>query len=175
MKRAYRYRFYPADAQALEPSRTFGCVRPVHNNALAARTQAWCQRQERVNCNATSTMLRGRKKTDDLAFLTEVSSVPLQQTLRHLQGAFSIGSSPPPSGVRPLGVGMCAPGSCERCGMTHDRDANAAIDLKSAGPAVFACGAGARPQRESSRTGLSVTKQEGHGATRDGAKVPNHR
>ncbi|MET1073175.1 MAG: helix-turn-helix domain-containing protein, partial [Umezawaea sp.] len=27
MKRAYRYRFYPTDGQAVELSRTFGCVR----------------------------------------------------------------------------------------------------------------------------------------------------
>ncbi len=33
--------------------------------------------------------LTGWKKTDELAFLNEVSSVPLQQTLRHQQTAFS--------------------------------------------------------------------------------------
>lgn len=57
--------------------------------ALAARTEAWALRQERVNYNATSTMLTGWKKTEELAYLSEVSSVPLQQTLRHLQGAFT--------------------------------------------------------------------------------------
>ncbi len=34
-------------------------------------------------------MLTDWKKEDDLQFLNEVSSVPLQQGLRHLQGAFS--------------------------------------------------------------------------------------
>ncbi|MFF1745748.1 RNA-guided endonuclease InsQ/TnpB family protein [Streptomyces mirabilis] len=88
VKRAYRYRFYPADAQAAELSRTFGCVRKVYNMALAARTEAWA-RQERVNYNATSAMLTVWKKTEALAYLNEVSSVPLQQALRHLQTAFS--------------------------------------------------------------------------------------
>ena len=69
-------------------SRTFGCVRKVYNLALQARTEAW-QRGERVNYNATSAMLTAWKKTEELAFLAEVSSVPLQQTLRHLQGAFT--------------------------------------------------------------------------------------
>ncbi|MFB7996970.1 RNA-guided endonuclease InsQ/TnpB family protein [Streptomyces sp. NPDC056002] len=88
VKRAFKYRFYPTDAQAAELSRTFGCVRKVYNLALAARTEAWA-RQERVNYNATSAMLTVWKKTGDLAFLNDVSSVPLQQCLRHLQTAFS--------------------------------------------------------------------------------------
>ena len=89
VKRAFKYRFYPTDAQAAELSRTFGCVRKVYNLALAARSEAWTLRQERVNYNATSAMLTSWKKSEELAFLSEVSSVPLQQTLRHLQGAFT--------------------------------------------------------------------------------------
>ncbi|MFE2570419.1 RNA-guided endonuclease InsQ/TnpB family protein [Streptomyces mirabilis] len=88
VKRAFKYRFYPTDAQAAELSRTFGCVRKVYNMALAARTEAWA-RQERVNYHQTSAMLTAWKKTGELAFLNEVSSVPLQQALRHLQGAFA--------------------------------------------------------------------------------------
>ncbi|MFM9608761.1 RNA-guided endonuclease InsQ/TnpB family protein [Streptomyces niveiscabiei] len=89
VKRAFKYRFCPTDAQAAELSRTFGCVRKVYNLALAARTEAWTIRQERVNYNATSAMLTAWKKTEELAFLNEVSSVPLQQCLRHLQTAFT--------------------------------------------------------------------------------------
>ena len=88
VKRAFKYRFHPTDAQAAELSRTFGCVRKVYNLALAARTEAWA-RQERVNYNATSAMLTAWKKTEALAYLNEVSSVPLQQALRHLQNAFT--------------------------------------------------------------------------------------
>src|SRR5919108_1425890 len=88
VKRAFKYRFYPTDAQTAELSRTFGCVRKVYNMALAARTEAWT-RQERVNYNATSAMLTAWKKTEELSFLNEVSSVPLQQALRHLQTAFA--------------------------------------------------------------------------------------
>jgi putative transposase len=88
VKRAFKYRFYPTDEQAAELSRTFGCVRKVYNLALAARTEAWA-RQERVNYNQTSAMLTAWKKSEELAFLNDVSSVPLQQCLRHLQAAFT--------------------------------------------------------------------------------------
>ncbi|MDW8807806.1 RNA-guided endonuclease TnpB family protein [Streptomyces scabiei] len=88
VKRAFKYRFCPTDVQAAELSRTFGCVRKVYNLALAARTEAWT-RQERVNYNQTSAMLTAWKKTGELAYLNDVSSVPLQQALRHLQTAFT--------------------------------------------------------------------------------------
>ncbi|MCX4704112.1 RNA-guided endonuclease TnpB family protein [Streptomyces sp. NBC_01373] len=88
MKRAFKYRFYPSDAQAAELSRTFGWVRKVYVLALAARTEAWA-RKERVNYHQTSAMLTAWKKTEELAFLNDVPSVPLQQTLRHLQTAFT--------------------------------------------------------------------------------------
>ncbi|WP_042803485.1 RNA-guided endonuclease TnpB family protein [Streptomyces sp. C] len=88
VKRAFKYRFYPNDAQAAELSRTFGCVRKVYNLALAVRSQAWATGQERVGYGQTSAMLTAWKKTEELAFLAEVSSVPLQQTLRHLQAAY---------------------------------------------------------------------------------------
>lgn len=88
VKRAFKYRFHPTDAQADELLRTFGCVRKVYNLAFAARAEAWA-RQERVNYNATSAMLTGWKKTEELSYLSEVSSVPLQQGLRHLQSAFA--------------------------------------------------------------------------------------
>jgi putative transposase len=89
VKRAYKYRFYPTQQQAEELSRTFGCVRLVYNRALQARTTAWYTERHRVNYVQTSAMLTEWKKTDELAFLGEVSSVPLQQTLRHLQNAFT--------------------------------------------------------------------------------------
>ncbi|MFG2939105.1 RNA-guided endonuclease InsQ/TnpB family protein [Streptomyces sp. NPDC048282] len=88
VKRAFKYRFYPTDEQAAELSRTFGCVRLVYNRALEERTRAWYVEQRRVSYVQSSAALTEWKKTDELAFLSEVSSVPLQQALRHLQTAF---------------------------------------------------------------------------------------
>ncbi|MFI0815179.1 RNA-guided endonuclease InsQ/TnpB family protein [Streptomyces sp. NPDC021098] len=88
VKRAFKYRFYPTDEQAAELSRTFGCVRLVYNKALEDRTRAWYGEQRRLSYVQSSAALTEWKKTEELAFLTEVSSVPLQQALRHLQAAF---------------------------------------------------------------------------------------
>ncbi len=88
-ERAYRYRFYPTGSQENLLRRTMGCVRLVYNKALATKTEAWYERQERVNYKQTSSLLTGWKKTEDLDFLNDVSCVPLQQCLRHLQKAFA--------------------------------------------------------------------------------------
>jgi putative transposase len=88
VQRAYRYRFYPTPEQAHVLSRTFGCVRLVYNRALDARTAAWHADQRRISYPQTSAMLTAWKQTEEFAFLREVSAIPLQQSLRHLQGAF---------------------------------------------------------------------------------------
>ena len=88
-ERAYKYRFYPTTEQENLLRRTMGCVRLVYNKALAAKTEGWYQRQERIDYKQTSSLLTDWKKTEDLNFLNEVSCVPLQQCLRHLQKAFA--------------------------------------------------------------------------------------
>lgn len=89
MQKAYRYRFYPTAEQESLLRRTMGCTRLVYNKALAARTEAWYEHQERVSYSQTSSMLTSWKQQEDLDFLNDVSCVPLQQGLRHLQTAFS--------------------------------------------------------------------------------------
>jgi putative transposase len=88
-QKAFRYRFYPTPEQETLLRRTLGCTRLVYNRALAARTEAWYERQERVGYTQTSSLLTDWKKQEELDFLNEVSSVPLQQGLRHLQTAFT--------------------------------------------------------------------------------------
>lgn len=84
----YQYRFYPTPDQADLLSRTFGCVRLVYNRARAFREQAWTERKERVGFSQTSAMLPVLKKDPQYAWLNEVSCVPLQQAMRHLDAAY---------------------------------------------------------------------------------------
>jgi putative transposase len=87
-KRAYQYRFYPTPEQVMVLARTFGSARFVYNWALTLRTDAYYQRQERISYADTSAALTALKREPETAWLNEVSSVPPQQALRHLDRAF---------------------------------------------------------------------------------------
>lgn len=89
VKRAYKYRFYPTPGQAGELARTFGCVRLVYNKALEERTRAYAVEGSRVSYVESSARLTAWKRSGEFGFLSEVSSVPLQQALRHVQAAFA--------------------------------------------------------------------------------------
>ncbi|MDY0213051.1 MAG: RNA-guided endonuclease TnpB family protein [Desulfuromonadaceae bacterium] len=87
-KRAYKYRFYPTPEQTQILARTFGCVRFVYNSILRWRTDAFYQQQLKIGYVEANARLTEMKKDPELAFLSEVSCVPLQQSLRHQQTAF---------------------------------------------------------------------------------------
>ena len=69
--------------------RTVGCCRKVYNLALEARSVAWTAERRSITYVQTSAMLTQWKKTAEYSYMNEVSCVPLQQALRHLQTAFS--------------------------------------------------------------------------------------
>lgn len=89
MKRAYKCRFYPTLDQVELLAQTFGCVRFVYNSILRWRTDAYYERQEKIGYTQASARLTALKKEPDFTWLNDVSSVPLQQALRHQQAAFS--------------------------------------------------------------------------------------
>ena len=89
IKRAYRFRCYPTPEQEAILARTFGCARFAYNHMLRLRSDAWFQRQERIGYHETSAALTKLKKRPEFVWLNEVSSVPVQQALRHLQTAFA--------------------------------------------------------------------------------------
>jgi putative transposase len=89
MRTAYKCRAYPSPEQASVLNRTFGCVRVVWNRTLAWRQARYHTGQASTSYAQASAYLTAMKATEDLAWLNEVSSVPLQQALRHQQAAFS--------------------------------------------------------------------------------------
>ena len=88
MNARHTYRLYPTDEQAKQLACTFGCVRYVYNWGLNLRAVGW-RNGERINYNATSAALTKLKKEEATKWLNDVSSVPLQQTLRDLQQAYT--------------------------------------------------------------------------------------
>ncbi len=87
-KRAYKYRVYPTAEQKHVLARTFGCARFVYNWALRQKTDAFYQEQQRLSYKDLSEALTRLKQQEAYCWLAEVSSVPLQQALRHLDKAF---------------------------------------------------------------------------------------
>ncbi len=87
-KRAYKYRFYPTEVQKRILAQTFGCCRYVYNWALRLRTDAYYKENKRLYYNDMSAALTQLKKQAEMRWLTDVSSVSLQQALRHLDRAF---------------------------------------------------------------------------------------
>ena len=86
--RGFKYRIYPTSAQRLELAQTFGCARYVYNWALALRTNSYYQDNVSLSYTDTSNALTKLKKDPEKPWLKQVSAVPLQQGLRHLNTAF---------------------------------------------------------------------------------------
>jgi putative transposase len=88
VRTAYKCRAYPDPAQQQVLNRTFGCVRVVWNRTLAARQARWHLECTGTSYAQTDRALTQMKRDPELAFLNEVSCVPLQQALRHQHQAF---------------------------------------------------------------------------------------
>jgi putative transposase len=89
MRTAYKCRAYPDPEQASVLNRTFGCVRAVWNRTLAWRQARYRDGQTPTSYAQASAYLTALKATVELGWLNEVSSVPLQQAIRHQQTAFT--------------------------------------------------------------------------------------
>ncbi len=89
MRTAYKCRAYPDQAQASVLNRTFGCVRVVWNQTLAWRQQRYQADKTGTTFAQANAYLTAMKATEELTWLNEVSSVPLQQAIRHQQAAYS--------------------------------------------------------------------------------------
>ena len=88
IKRAYKYRFYSTPEQEVLLSQTFGCVCFAYNYILRWRSDEYYKNGNSINYNAVSKKLTELKKIPKYAWLNQVSSVPIQQSLRHQQSAF---------------------------------------------------------------------------------------
>jgi putative transposase len=87
--RAFKYRFYPTPSQEVLLRKTMGCSRFVYNHFLALRIKEYTTNKKSVSYNETSSLLTNLKKEEETKWLSEVSSVALQQSLQNLQEAYN--------------------------------------------------------------------------------------
>jgi putative transposase len=85
MKARYQYRFYPTIQQQQSLAQLFGCVRVVWNDALAI-----CKQAEKLpsNNDLQKLVITQAKKTAEREWLSEVSNIPLQQSVADLGVAY---------------------------------------------------------------------------------------
>ncbi|KAF3886339.1 MULTISPECIES: RNA-guided endonuclease InsQ/TnpB family protein [Nostocales] len=85
MKARYQFRFYPTDQQQQSLAQLFGCVRVVWNDALAI-----CKQSEKLpsNNDLQKLVITQAKKTDERSWLSNVSNIPLQQSVADLGVAY---------------------------------------------------------------------------------------
>ncbi|MFF2745521.1 RNA-guided endonuclease InsQ/TnpB family protein [Kitasatospora sp. NPDC058048] len=88
MQLRYAFRVYPSTGQCALLARSFGCARVVFNDALRVREDARAAGLPFVTSAELSKRLTASKKTPERAWLGEVSSVVLQQSLRDLDTAY---------------------------------------------------------------------------------------
>ncbi|MFI1486005.1 RNA-guided endonuclease InsQ/TnpB family protein [Streptomyces sp. NPDC020747] len=90
MELRYAFRLEPGPAAHAALARTFGCARVVWNDALAVRRAAHERGLPFPKTGELSKLLITQaRRTDERAWLTEVSMVPLQQSLRDQDKAWT--------------------------------------------------------------------------------------
>lgn len=88
MKARYSYRIYPKQSQLTPMAKAMGCSRVVYNDAWWLYKNAERNNLDRPK-KISNLVITQAKKTEERKWLSEVSSVVLQQSLRDLQTAWN--------------------------------------------------------------------------------------
>ena len=87
MQKGIKFRIYPNKGQKAFIHQTLGCCRFIYNRGLAMRKEGY-EKGKKIGYGQTSAMLTELKKQEEFAFLKEVDSIALQQSLRDLDRGF---------------------------------------------------------------------------------------
>ena len=88
MQMRYRYRIEPTDAQQQQLARVFGCVRVVFNDALRVRDEAYRAGMKLSDTEIQRRVITQAKTTVERAWLAEVPSVALVQSVNDSRRAW---------------------------------------------------------------------------------------
>lgn len=89
MNKRYRYRLYPDSDQVKFLAQSFGCARVVFNDSLALREAAFVAGEKSPSSASLMRTMAESKRTPQRAWLSDVSDVALQQSIRDLDRAYS--------------------------------------------------------------------------------------
>lgn len=89
MLKAYKYRIYPNQKQAIAFEQHFGCVRFVYNWALALQNRYYKIFGKSLSRSKIQSQLVKKKKTGKFAWLNEVNSQSLLNALLNVHTAFT--------------------------------------------------------------------------------------
>ncbi|MEC3569958.1 IS200/IS605 family element RNA-guided endonuclease TnpB [Bacillus thuringiensis] len=87
MNKAYKFRIYPNQAQAILINKTIGCSRFVFNYFLSLWDQAYKETGKGLTYGTCSAKLHAMKK--ELVWLKEVDSIAIQSSVRNLADAYT--------------------------------------------------------------------------------------
>ncbi|NEP79767.1 MAG: IS200/IS605 family element transposase accessory protein TnpB [Okeania sp. SIO3B3] len=89
MKARFKYRIYPTPGQKYRLAKLFGSVRVVWNDSLAYSQQKYKSAEKKpTNSELQKLFITQAKKTEEREWLSEVSNIPLQQSLNDLNQAY---------------------------------------------------------------------------------------
>ena len=89
MKTRFRYRIYPTPGQKYRLAKLFGCVRVVWNDSLACCQKKYTSGEKKpINSELQKLFITQAKKTEYRECLSDVSNIPLQQSLNDLNQAY---------------------------------------------------------------------------------------
>ena len=88
MNKGFEYRLYPNWGQTQLLARTFGCSRWIYNHFLEEKVKVYKENRQSLSYCKCSKMLTELKKQENTAWLSEVDSKALQQSLRDLDRAY---------------------------------------------------------------------------------------
>ncbi len=96
--KAYKFRIYPNEEQKILFAQTFGCVRLVYNYYLEKKIELYKNDKQTMSYTKCTNDMTLLKHKSEYSFLSDVDSIALQQSLRHLDTAFQNFFSQPKMG-----------------------------------------------------------------------------
>ena len=87
--RTFRYRVYPTKEQEVLLVKHFGCVRFIYNWGLEQKVKVYTETRKSISKYDLCRIVTGMRKSKNTEWLSEVNAQSLQQSLNHLDMAFT--------------------------------------------------------------------------------------